>query len=76
MGFTHKITYKNHHGSLDPETGLVKFYYKTYKTINDAIKLEKILKKDYKRSMFKINKLEIPRPKIVSLRSFRTQYES
>ena len=76
MSFTHIIKYKNHSGLLDTETGMVKFYDIIYNTINDAIKLEKNLIRDKQESMFTIGDIKMPKPKIVSFRSFRTQRES
>ena len=76
MSFTHKIQYKDHNGLLDTETGMVQFYDIIYNTINDAIKLEKNLIRDKQESIFTIGEIELPKPKIVSFRSFRTQNES
>ena len=76
MSFTHRIKYKDHNGLLDTETGMVQFYDIIYNTINDAIKLEKNLIRDKQESVFTIHEIEIPKPKIVSFRSFLIQYES
>lgn len=76
MSLTHRIKYKDHNGFLDIETGMVQFYDIIYNNINDAIKLEKNLVRDKQESMFTIGDIKIPKPKIVSFRSFRTQYES
>ena len=56
-----KIKYKYYTGTLDITMGKVK-YGITYSTINDAIKLEKNLKRDYK---------EQTGGKMHSLRTFR-----
>ena len=46
MQFIIKVWYKKHFGFLDPESGCVLFYDTIYKTINDAIKLERNLNRD------------------------------
>lgn len=68
-----KIKYKDHQGYLETATGVVVFYDVRYKSIIDAINLENNLNRD-KEDTFFVENLKLPKPIVISFRTFHTEY--